>query len=64
MRLLVTLLFLATLFIFLNAGWNYLSQRLGRPLIKHRLEHEAIEARLEELEGRTPENSGERRGER
>jgi cytidylate kinase len=61
-RLIVALLFIATVFIFLNAGWTYLSQRLGRPLVKHRLEHEAIEARLEDLETRDQSDSQRREG--
>lgn len=52
MRFLVTLLFLATVFIFANAAWQHFAARFGRPLARHRLEHDAIESRLGELEER------------
>ena len=55
MRFLVTLLFIATLFIFANAAYQQLAARFARPLARHRREHDAIEARLEELEERVPE---------
>jgi hypothetical protein len=52
MRFLVTLLFIATLFIFANAAYQQLVARFGRPLARHRIEHDAIQSRLEELEAR------------
>jgi hypothetical protein len=55
MRFLVTLLFIATLFIFANAAYQQIVTRFGRPLARHRIEHDAIESRLEDLEERVSE---------
>jgi hypothetical protein len=50
LRILVTLIFLAALAVFLRMGIRAISAHFGRPLARHRVDHERIEARLEALE--------------
>ena len=52
MRLILTLLFFATLALFAWSALQYLMSRYARPLDRHRHERERIQDRLSEFERR------------